>query len=670
MTLQTLLDRFERSPGNHLRLALLGTVLRIVDVAADPQALLQDQPFLLEPLGALPELAGEALPASAEWREALRAWRRGHDHLPLARLESAGVPGLDLEILLTLGFAEEDSRLAALFETDSKRLTLGALDALWRGAEDESKGETVRASLARLCDLGLAVLLDREKVRLDWEYAVAAPLWDALCGIARPPSGMSLTLPEALPEPDGFVAPRLGFPGLESLAAMVGGPAQPILCLRGPARNGRHRLAGCLLRMLGRPMLTIEEDLVGDGSSWRLAGALAVVTAAGLAVEVRPAAGEDRLLPALPLPGVPLIVIAGPNGGIRSADRRPLVTVGVPMPECAARAELWRRTGLDAGESGIEKLAAEFRLTSGTIVRAAEAAAAQAKLADRDGIGRADIQAAIRTLHDARLESVAKRIEAGDDPAFIVLDGLARDELAALAARCRHRESLAGGGGPGASGAAGVRGLFAGPSGTGKTMAAHWLAHGLGKDLFRIDLAASVSKYIGETEKNLDRAFAAAEELDCILLLDEGDALMTRRTDVGSANDRYANLETNFLLQRIESYEGILLVTSNAPDRIDEAFARRMDVVVQFRLPDDALRYEILDRHLGRHSASDMLIQEIACRCALSGGQLRNLALHARLLALDSGEPLGDGHVRAALLREYRKIDSHCPLKPHLAAAM
>ncbi|HEX9945989.1 MAG TPA: ATP-binding protein [Allosphingosinicella sp.] len=663
----SLLDPFERTAANHLRLALLGVVLRVVEVAADPAALLDEAPFLVEHLANLPQLA-ETLPTAAEWQEALRSWCHGHDHFPLVRLEAAGLAGLDIDILLTLGLAEEDGRLAALFGTSSKRLTLGAIDALWRGAE--ASGESVRTSLARLCDVGLVVLLNPEDVRLDWQYSVAAALWDALCGIARPPAGMTLTVAAALPEPGGFVPPRPDFPGLETLAALLAGPSRPIVCLRGPSHNGRHMLAGCLLKMLGRPLLTIEEALVGDGASWRLAGALAIVTGAGLAVEVRAGAGEERILPALPLAGVPLIAIAGVSGAIRSAERRPVVAVGVPMPAPAARAELWRRTGLDSGEGNMGWLAAEFRLTSGTIVRAAEAAAGQAKLASRDRIGRGDVQAAIRTLHDARLESVAKRIDLGDDTTFIALDELAREELSALGARCRHRESLAGGGAGSGPGAGGVRGLFAGPSGTGKTLAAHWLAHGLGKDLFRIDLAASVSKYIGETEKNLDRAFAAAEELDCILLLDEGDALMTRRTDVGSSNDRYANLETNFLLQRIESYEGILLVTTNAPDRIDEAFARRMDVVVHFRLPDEELRYEILERHLGPHSASDALIQEIACRCALSGGQLRNLALHARLLALDAGGPLGDGQVRTALLREYRKTDSHCPLKPHLAAVM
>jgi hypothetical protein len=663
------LDRIDRSAGNHLRLSLLGVVAQIVGIAEDPAALAAAHPFLADHLGNLANLTGGPLPTAAEWRAAVRKWRAGHDQLPLARLEEAGIGDFAIGLLLTLGFAEEDSRLAALFGADSARLTLGALDAIWCGAEDEARDETVRGSLARLCDAGLASLLDRDKVRLEWEYAVEPALWDALRGVTRLPPGMNLIAPHLLPDGEGFVAPRPDFPDLRALAAMLAADTEPILCLRGPTRNGRHMLAGCLLKMLGRPLLAVEERLLDDGTSWRLAGALAAVTGAGLAVELKLGAGEDRVLPALPFGGVPLIAIAGAHGGVRSADRRPLMTIAVPMPEPSARATLWRRTELDTDGAGANLLAANFRLTSGTIVRAAETALGQARLAGRDHIGIEHMQLAIRTLCDSRLESVARRIDTSEDPTFIALDDIAHEELAALGARCRHRETLAAGGVGANAGAGGVRALFAGPSGTGKTLAAHWLAHRLAKDLFRIDLAASVSKYIGETEKNLDRAFAAAEELDCILLLDEGDALMTRRTEVGSANDRYANLETNFLLQRIEAYEGILLVTSNAPDRIDDAFARRMDVVVQFRLPDEIRRYEIFDRHLGPHQASDLLIQEIACRCPLSGGQLRNVAVHARLLALDAGMPLGDAEVRAALLREYRKIDSHCPLKPHLAAA-
>jgi SpoVK/Ycf46/Vps4 family AAA+-type ATPase len=213
-----------------------------------------------------------------------------------------------------------------------------------------------------------------------------------------------------------------------------------------------------------------------------------------------------------------------------------------------------------------------------------------------------------------------------------------------------------------------VRALFSGPSGTGKTLAARQLAHQLGKDIFRIDLAATVNKYIGETEKALERALSAAEALDVVLLLDEGDALMARRTDVSNANDRYANLETNFLLQRIENFEGIILITSNDADRIDSAFSRRMDTILAFHAPDELRRLDILAQLLGEHCASPALLQDIACRCALNGGQLRNIALHSRLLALESGQPPGDEQLRAAVVREYRKIDSHCPLKPALAA--
>jgi SpoVK/Ycf46/Vps4 family AAA+-type ATPase len=205
--------------------------------------------------------------------------------------------------------------------------------------------------------------------------------------------------------------------------------------------------------------------------------------------------------------------------------------------------------------------------------------------------------------------------------------------------------------------------MFTGPSGTGKTLAARLLAATLGKDLYRIDLSATVNKYIGETEKNLEHAFSAAEELDVVLLLDEGDALMTARTDVATANDRYANLETNFLLQRIETFNGILLVTTNAADRVDKAFSRRMDVVVAFRTPDNVQRYDILRMHLPDHAVNDDLLQEIAHRCMLTGGQLRNVALHAQLLALQSGGCVSDDDLRAALLREYRKTGAPCPLR-------
>ena len=187
-----------------------------------------------------------------------------------------------------------------------------------------------------------------------------------------------------------------------------------------------------------------------------------------------------------------------------------------------------------------------------------------------------------------------------------------------------------------------MRALFKGPSGTGKTLAARHLAAEIGRPLYRVDLAATVSKYIGETERNLERVFEAAESLDIVLLIDEGDALMAGRTGVSSSTDRYANLETNYLLQRLEVYAGILIVTTNAPERIDSAFARRMDVTLEFPLPDADTRFDLWLAHLVADNAvSDTRLDEVALRCALLGGQIRNAALHATLLSLQQGSALG-----------------------------
>lgn len=210
----------------------------------------------------------------------------------------------------------------------------------------------------------------------------------------------------------------------------------------------------------------------------------------------------------------------------------------------------------------------------------------------------------------------------------------------------------------------GVRALFSGPSGTGKTLAARLLASVLQMDLYRLDLASVVNKYIGETEKSLNQVFARAEELDVILLLDEGDALLTQRTNVQNSNDRYANLETNYLLQRLESYEGILIVTTNAGQRIDSAFQRRMDVVVAFQAPDVAERWAIWQIHLPtRHAVERLVLDELAQRCVLSGGQIRNAVLHAALLALEEGGIVSSAHLLAAVRREYRKSGTVCPLR-------
>ena len=284
-----------------------------------------------------------------------------------------------------------------------------------------------------------------------------------------------------------------------------------------------------------------------------------------------------------------------------------------------------------------------------------------------------DIQQAIRLLNRQVLETLAHRLDSEGSLAQLAANEETRQELESLLSRIRYRERLSENVGPSLRGQInpGVRALLSGPSGTGKTLAARLLAAELSLDIYRIDLSTVVNKYIGETEKNLNRLFSHAEELDVVLLLDEGDSLLTQRTAVGNANDRYANLETNYLLQRIESFQGILIITTNAGDRIDQAFQRRMDVVIEFPMPDPAERWEIWTSHLpDNHQVSSAFLTEVVARCALSGAQIRNVVLHASLLALQETSAAGsqpasisDLWLNQALQREYRKAGAICPIK-------
>ncbi|CAN5453722.1 hypothetical protein BH10PSE4_BH10PSE4_13200 [soil metagenome] len=656
-----------RDAAGHFRLALLGVVCRLTELATDGDraALLTDCPFLAEYEAELARLLGGP-PDAKVWTATLDRWTVDLAPTPLAALRSAGLTSLEIDLLLTIGLVEEDPRFAVMLAADGGgRPTLGALIALWRGHGEVDRPEAARAAVLNLIQSGLASVINPEASRMAWRLIVAPVLWDALSG-AAPETRLALLVPnDQLKSLEAFIPPRVQTEGQAPWTALpdhLRRRSRRLIVVRGPHHNGRKTLLGGVAHALGLGLLRVDAASLTDEIQWRLCGALARLWNAMPLVELVLSPGESRDVPPLPLWDGPIAVVMGPSGGVACADDRPVLALDLPAPDAQARARHWREATPGGEPATRQRLARDFHLTSGAIHRAAAAAESYAALDHRAEMNADDVRQAVRGLHDARIETVATRIHTAGRLDRLALERVARQELESLIARCRHREALAAAAGDG-PGAGGVRALFSGPSGSGKTLAAQLVAAELGKDLYRIDLAAAVSKYIGETEKNLDRAFAAAEDLDAMLLLDEGDALMARRTDVGNANDRYANLETNFLLQRIESFRGVLLVTTNGAERIDKAFARRMDVVVPFRAPDEARRYEILERHLGAHSASDDLLQEIACRCALSGGQLRNVALHARLLALSGDRALDDEALRSALLREYRKTEAQCPLK-------
>jgi SpoVK/Ycf46/Vps4 family AAA+-type ATPase len=203
----------------------------------------------------------------------------------------------------------------------------------------------------------------------------------------------------------------------------------------------------------------------------------------------------------------------------------------------------------------------------------------------------------------------------------------------------------------------GITTLFAGASGTGKTMAAEVLANELRLDLYRIDLSQVVSKYIGETEKNLRRVFNAAEEGGAVLLFDEADALFGKRSEVKDSHDRYANIEVSYLLQHMEAYRGLAILTTNMKGMLDQAFLRRLRFVVQFPFPDLVQRAEIWSRVFPAETPLRDLDWSKLARLSATGGTIRNIALNGAFLAAEEGGAVDMGHLLRAARSEYAKLE-------------
>jgi hypothetical protein len=669
-----------RTPAEHFKLYYYAAVLRVikrcVEAFGSREIAFAQFPFLagydaeLNTYG-IQELSCEE--AARAWLEALREWEEtAETHLPLRALrDDAGLGHEALTLLLCVGLSEEDARFGALFAAmqdnpAQRRPTTGLLDAWWRASDEEDEA---RACLRRLYELGLVATLDADAPRAERAWSAPEPLWDALRGEASATLApwLSYRARAELLTFDELVIADETRRQLEALPSLL--TSGEALVVRGPRHNGRRTALGALARALGCGLLEVSEMSKAGDERWRLVGSLATALRALPVVVLDLAPAETLELPRLGGCAYPLCVVLGTQGGLSGRGAERAVTFSLEMPGRDARRELWRRSLGERGavsEDVLSRISEHFRITSGNISRSAGLAHAYAALAGRDSVTQEDAQQASRALNRQGLDTLAVRLETSGDWGKLAADEETMRELRELESRCRHRERLkdAAADSPGAQMTAGVRALFTGPSGTGKTLAARLLAATLHMDIYRLDLSLVVNKYIGETEKNLSQVFTRAEELDVILLLDEGDALLTQRTSVQTANDRYANLETNYLLQRLETYDGILVVTTNASDRIDGAFQRRMDVVVDFRAPDAAERWAIWQLHLPRGHAVDYdRLDEVAERCVLSGGQIRNAVLHASLLALTDGGVVNTAHLHAALQREYRKAGGVCSLR-------
>jgi ATP-dependent 26S proteasome regulatory subunit len=445
----------------------------------------------------------------------------------------------------------------------------------------------------------------------------------------------------------------------------------PALNLMGAAGAGKRAVAGALCRRLGLELYDLNVGRLpapGPGrlEILRLLEREAVLLRFALYLDATQLDPADRATAAslddvIERLGVFLIV----GSRERWQTERHVLTVPVPKPDAKAQRALWEQAlaGVTHSLDGqVEAVVQQFDFGPQAIAQAVSGAWGNAWLrapGDEVSVAPDDLWQACREQAGWRMDELAQRITPCYTWDDIVLPEDVFRQLQEIAAQVAHRPQVYETWGFGAklSRGRGISALFAGPSGTGKTMAAEILANHLELDLYRIDLAGVVSKYIGETEKNLRKVFDAAEQSGAILFFDEADALFGKRTEVKDSHDRYANIEVNYLLQRMEDYRGLAILATNRKSLLDRAFLRRLRFLVDFPFPHAADRRLIWRRVFPRRARMDELDYAALGRLEIPGGNIRNIAINAAFLAADDGTAIDMDHVLHAARREYAKTD-------------
>lgn len=342
--------------------------------------------------------------------------------------------------------------------------------------------------------------------------------------------------------------------------------------------------------------------------------------------------------------------------------KRSIVRIDVSKPDSDEQQTLWQR-GLgplkDKLNGELEKLVSQFNLGPSAIQAASMEVLANPKIWQSSEDAGKHLWRICRSQARPRLDDLAQRIEPMVGWDDLVLPKTQKQTLRHVIAHVRQRRKVyeSWGFANKSNRGLGISALLAGASGTGKTMAAEVLAGELQLDLYRIDLSSVVSKYIGETEKNLRRVFDAAEEGCAILLFDEADALFGKRSEIKDSHDRYANIEVSYLLQRMETYLGLSILTTNLKSALDSAFLRRIRFVIQFPFPDIEHRSEIWRRVYPSVTPTQNIQTAMLARLNIAGGNIRNIALNAAFLAAEADEPVGMKHLLSATRGEYTKME-------------
>ena len=600
---------------------------------------------------------------------------------PLAELARAhGLSSFDLDLLLIALAPEVDlryGRIYAFLQDDVSRRSAG-----------------VDLALTMLCPTPDAKLARREHLAPD-----APLLRSELIEVVPDPEALHASLLASSIKVDDTVVRRLlGLGGLDPrlsriatlldpgeiaadaadaalttlvLGALEGG--EPLrLYFSGAATPAKRAAAHALAAAAGAPVLAVDL-LDGDRELAELAsllpreaalhGAMLYLEPLDALREPEPSAPFRRLAHALAThPGV--AVLAGTRADApRGEGLEGLVQVPFAVPTHDERLAAWTAAlegaGLRIPSPDIAPLADRFRLTADEIADAVAVACNRGVMEERP-VTMETLLAAARSSSDMAPSSLAQKVEPVHEWTDLILPVDTEAQLREMRQRvvARHHVLEDWGFGRRHMRGKGISALFAGPSGTGKTTAAEIVAGELGLDLLKIDLSGVVSKYIGETEKNLERVFAIAESANAILFFDEADALFGKRSEVRDSHDRYANIEIAYLLERMERYEGIAILATNLRKNMDEAFVRRLQFIVEFPFPTEQERERIWALQFPDEAERDDDIDfaALASQFRIAGGSIRNIVLGAAFLAVGEGKPIGLPQLLHATRREYQKL--------------
>lgn len=612
----------------------------------------------LEPITDDPDTAAWLVEAERDADENEAAGAR----LRLRGLRHAfGLDPLDVELLLVALAPDLDQRFEPLYgylndDVSLRRATVGMALQLCGASMASGRGRARLGSAGPLVRAGLLTIEAPERPMLTRSLRVPDRVVAHLLGDDTPDAALSgcEVDPVGVADP---VADHL------ARALQAGATFGYLVDHRGA---GAAATAVAALTASDRSAITLDLSQVPTD-----ADLVALALAAGR---------EARLRDAGLVAGPVDVLVDGRDDGIRAfADTQgtvllygaagwdPTWSTDVPVVLAAERisdevqADLWSTALGGELADGVDPVAttAQFRLTPGQIRRAATAARQQARASGRP-ITDADVQRGARSQNAAGLQRLARRVEPTARWDDLIVPAEIGGQLRELASRWRHRDQVLEGWamGRGAARGRGVSALFAGGSGTGKTLASEVIAGELGLDLYLVDLSTVVDKYIGETSKNLERIFDEADRVNGVLLFDEADALFGKRSAVSDAKDRHANVEVAFLLQRMETFDGVAILTTNLAANLDDAFMRRLDAIVDFPSPDEHQRQRLWRAKLQPElpQADDVDVELLADRFRMSGSEIRNVVVSAAYRAADEERPVTMEDLVRATIREHRKI--------------